>query len=207
MSTGLRRFRDPKPVVRAGERCEMCAAPIGEPHQHVVNVESRALQCTCRACYLLFTGRGAAHGKHRAVPERFRHEPRFTLADQVWDSAGIPVSMAFLFANSVAGTTVAFYPSPAGATESLLPGDAWAALVADNPDFADIEPDVEALLISRGPDGFEAFLVPIDICYELVGHVRLHWKGFDGGEKAWEVINGFFDGLRARSDVAGAVHG
>jgi len=32
----------------------MCAEPISETHQHVVNLESRALMCTCRACYLLF---------------------------------------------------------------------------------------------------------------------------------------------------------
>jgi hypothetical protein len=204
MTSGLRRFREPKPVIRAGERCEMCGAPIGDEHSHIVNVETRALQCSCRPCYLLFTSRGAAHGKQRAVPERFRHDPRFTLADSVWDSAGIPVSMAFLFVNSARRETVAFYPSPAGATESMLPGDAWSELLADNPAFADIEPDVEALLVMRGLDGFEGFLVPIDVCYELVGHVRLHWKGFDGGQEAWAVINGFFDGLRARSEK---VHG
>ena len=204
MSTGLRRFRDPKPVVRAGERCEMCAAPIIDEHQHVVNVETRALQCTCRPCYLLFTSRGASGGKQRAVPERYLYDPHFALADQVWDSAGIPVSMAFLFVNSVQAATLAFYPSPAGATESLLPAVAWAALLADNPAFADIEPDVEALLLRRGEDGFEAFLVPIDVCYELVGRVRTHWKGFDGGTEAWTVINGFFDRLRTRGDTVGA---
>jgi hypothetical protein len=207
MSNGLRRFRDPKPVIRAGERCEMCAAPIGEQHSHVVNLETRGLQCTCRPCYLLFTGSGAARGRQRAVPERYRHDPHFTLADRVWESAGIPVSMAFLFVNSAQDATVAFYPSPAGATESMLSGGAWSDLLADNPSFADIEPDVEALLINRGEEGFEAFLVPIDACYELVGLVRLHWKGFDGGQEARRVIPAFFDGLRSRSDSVGVAHG
>jgi hypothetical protein len=201
MTSGLRRFREPKPVVRAGERCEMCAEPIGDGHSHVANIENRAIMCTCRSCYLLFTAKGASHGRHRAVPQRFRHDPRFALADRVWDSAGIPVSMAFLFVNSVQDTTVAFYPSPAGATESLLPSESWSELLADNPAFADIEPDVEALLLTRGAAGFEAFLVPIDVCYELVGHVRLHWKGFDGGTEAWTVIDAFFAGLRQRSEV------
>lgn len=207
MTTGLRRFREPKPVIRAGERCEMCADPIGDEHSHVVNVESRAIQCTCRACYLLFTISGAGGGKRRAVPSRYRHDPHFALAERVWDSAGIPVSMAFLFVNSARQTTVAFYPSPAGATESMLPSAAWEELLADNPAFADTEPDVEALLLSRGPSGFEAFGVPIDVCYQLVGLVRLHWKGFDGGEEAWQVINTFFDGLRARSQLVGATNG
>jgi uncharacterized protein DUF5947 len=201
MTSGLRRFRVAKPVIRAGERCEMCAEPIGEPHSHVANIENRAILCTCRPCYLLFTQRGAGRGNYRAIPQRFRHDPHFALADRIWDSAGIPVSMAFLFVNSVQGSTVAFYPSPAGATESMLPSESWSELLADNPAFADIVPDVEALLLTRGADGFEAFLVPIDVCYELVGHVRLHWKGFDGGTEAWTVITGFFDGLRRRSEV------
>ena len=42
-----------------GERCEMCAEPIGDEHPHVVDLDSRALLCTCRACYLLFTDRAA----------------------------------------------------------------------------------------------------------------------------------------------------
>ena len=207
MSAGLRRFRDPKVVIRAGERCEMCAAPIGDEHSHVVNIETRAMQCACRPCYLLFTSRAAARGRQVAVPERYRYEPHFALADTVWASAGIPVSMAFLFVNSAQGETVAFYPSPAGATESMLPGGAWSELIADNPVFADIEPDVEALLLLRGENGFEAFLVPIDACYQLVGHVRLHWKGFDGGSQAWAVIDGFFGDLRTRSTMAGAGRG
>ena len=92
MSTGLRRFRDPKPVVRAGERCEMCAVPIADEHQHVVNIESRALQCACRSCYLLFTSHGASGGKHRAVPDRYQSLPDFELSPGQWDSLQIPVS-------------------------------------------------------------------------------------------------------------------
>ena len=48
-------------------------------------------------------------------------------------------------------------------------------------------PDVEALLDpSRGPrrDEFSCHLVPIDACYELVGRLRLLWRGFDGGPEA-----------------------
>jgi hypothetical protein len=115
--------------------------------------------------------------------------------------------MAFFFVNSVEATTVAFYPSPAGATESLLPGDAWVGLLGSNPAFGDIRPDVEALLVQRAPDGFEAFLVPIDVCYELVGLVRLRWKGFDGGQEARAAIDVFFATLRERSELVGADHG
>jgi hypothetical protein len=208
MTTGLRRFREPyqpyqpsprSPARAAGERCEMCAEPIGADHGHVVNVESRALMCTCPACRLLFTHDAA--GRYRAVPDRYLYAPSFRMSAADWDELQIPVRTAFFFRNSALGRTVAFYPSPAGATESLLPLDTWERVLAANPAVADSEPDVEALLIDRGPQGFSCHLVPIDACYRLVGLVRLHWKGFDGGQEAWDAIDGFFAGLRERSQV------
>ena len=39
----LRRVVTTRPTPLAGERCEMCAEPIGAEHQHVVNLESRGL--------------------------------------------------------------------------------------------------------------------------------------------------------------------
>ena len=51
----IRRITANRPAPVVGERCEMCAVDIGEEHQHVVNLESRVLMCTCRGCYLLFT--------------------------------------------------------------------------------------------------------------------------------------------------------
>ena len=177
----------------------MCQEPIGEEHSHVVDVENRGLLCTCRACTLLFTHEGAGHGRYRAVPTRVLHDPRFELSEQRWDEIQIPVSMAFFFLNSTIGAFSAFYPSPAGATESLLDLEAWQGVLTDNPGMATVAPDVEALLVRRTDDGFECFLVPIDACYELVGLVKVNWKGFSGGDEAWEAIDGFFEALRLRS--------
>ncbi|WP_157494148.1 DUF5947 family protein [Kutzneria sp. 744] len=174
----------------------MCARPIEHEHSHVVNVESRAILCACRPCYLLFTH--ASAGKHRAVPERYVHMPDLVGGRAWWETAGIPVRMAFVFTNSELGAPAAFYPSPAGATESLLALDSWTQLMADNPVLADLAPDVEALLINVEGETFEGFLVPIDACYRLVGLVRLNWKGFDGGTEAWREIDGFFAELRGR---------
>jgi hypothetical protein len=216
MSSGLRRFVGPqpagppvpgaareKPRAAPGEACEMCAEPIGDGHSHVVNLDSRQILCTCRACYLLFTHQGAAGGRYRAVPDRYLHDPGFRLDDASWDALQIPVRVAFFFLNSDLGRVAGFYPSPAGATESLLPLEAWADVVAANPVMTDLAPDVEALLVHRTGEGFECFLVPIDACYELVGLVRMHWKGFDGGQEAWEAIDGFFDAVRERSRPVG----
>ncbi|MGH3905897.1 MAG: DUF5947 family protein [Pseudonocardiaceae bacterium] len=205
MTGGLRRFvpgaaPPPPPPAEKIERCEMCAEPLGEWHGHVVDIEGRGLMCTCRACALLFTAKGAGGGRYRGVPERYRHAVNVPVAEMTWDSIGIPVAMAFFFTNSALERTVAFYPSPAGATESLLSLESWTDLLAAVPAMSDLQPDVEALLVHRAHDGFEFFAVPIDVCYELVGLVRMYWKGFDGGEEAWKAINEFFDGLRDRSE-------
>ncbi|MGA8118155.1 MAG: DUF5947 family protein [Actinocatenispora sp.] len=208
MTAGLRRFRTPADRPPVGEHCDMCAEPIGSEHSHVVDTQSRALECTCRGCYLLFTQPGAAGGRHRAVPDRYRHSPSFASGAALFDAIGIPVRMAFFLTSSAVERTVAFYPSPAGATESQLSTEAWRTALADNPAFGDIAVDTEALLVNRAPGGFECFLVPIDACYRLVGLVRLHWKGFDGGSEAWRAIDGYFDELRNRSErVGGEDHG
>ncbi|MET7993764.1 DUF5947 family protein [Amycolatopsis sp. NPDC005232] len=202
MTGGLRRFLTPAERPARGERCELCTEPIGIGHGHVIDLESRTIMCTCRGCYLLFTHTGAGGLRHRAVPTRYRHAARFPAGATLWETAGIPVRMAFLFYNSVQDRAVAFYPSPAGATESLLPLDTWTELLQEEPEFATVAPDVEAVLINKHDVGFEAFLVPIDVCYELVGLVRLHWRGFDGGDEAHEAIDSFFADLRARGEVA-----
>ncbi|MEV7084427.1 DUF5947 family protein [Streptomyces sp. NPDC093085] len=220
----LRVTRDrPEPV--PGERCDLCAAPSGAEHQHVVDLESRRLMCCCRACYLLFTDDGARL-RYRAVPDRYLRFDRLPLDARAWDALGIPVGLAFLFRNSAQDRTVAFYPGPAGATESELPLDAWASLVADAPELAVVRPDVEALLVRRteGPgraDGGDAkgngdgdrygdgdgpeiscHVVPIDACYELAGRLRTLWRGFDGGREARVAMDSFFERVRARSRPA-----
>jgi hypothetical protein len=211
MKGGLRRFvpgaAPPPAPTEQIERCEMCAEPIGERHGHVVDVENRGLMCTCRPCALLFTAEGAGGGRYRAVPERYRYAADVPFAESTWDAIGIPVATAFFFTNSELGHTVAFYPSPAGATESLLSLEAWTDLLAAIPALADLRPDVEALLVHKSESGFECFAVPIDACYQLVGLVRMHWQGFDGGEEAWAAIHEFFAGLRERSERVVATHG
>ena len=41
--------------------------------------------------------------------------------------------------------------------------------------------------------------MPIDACYRLVGLVRMHWRGFDGGSEAWAAIDTFFAELNERA--------
>ncbi len=89
----------------------MCAAAIGEPHQHVVDLDSRALMCTCRPCYLLFTDDRATL-RYRAVPDRYLSFPDLSVDGRAWDELQIPVGLAFLFHNSVLGPDGRVLPGP-----------------------------------------------------------------------------------------------
>jgi hypothetical protein len=196
----LARVRASRPAPGDQERCEMCAEPIGEQHPHVVDLVGRGLMCTCRPCYLLFTAEDAEL-RYRAVPDRYRSLPDFALFAGQWDELEIPVGLAFFFVNSVQGRTVAFYPGPAGATESELPLGAWGRIVDANPVLSSLAPDVEALIVrmpDRSRSAADAHLVPIDRCYELVGALRTAWRGFDGGQEARAVLDAFFADLAAR---------
>jgi hypothetical protein len=197
----LRRVTRSRPAPPSGERCDMCATPAEPDHQHIVDLQSRALMCVCRACYLLFTD-DRADLRYRAVPDRYLSFAGPGLDEQAWDELQIPVGLAFLFRNSVSDRMVAFYPGPAGATESELPLPTWNRMVARDPRLAVLRPDVEALLVRRpgsGEGAASCHLVPIDACYELVGQLRSRWRGFDGGREAHDAIDAFFSRVRARS--------
>lgn len=195
----LARIRVQRPEPSPYERCEMCAAPVADEHQHVVSLTSRALLCTCRPCYLLFTSPDA-HLAYRSVPDRYLAFP--DLPAPVWEELELPVGTAFLFLNSTLERVVAFYPGPAGATESELDLAAWDRVVAVAPALATLQPDVEALLVHAEQQRVEAFLVPVDRCYELVGTLRRLWRGFDGGSEVRQQLTAFFDAVRARARPA-----
>ncbi|MFE2376413.1 DUF5947 family protein [Streptomyces sp. NPDC059398] len=202
--SALRRIANSRPRSADGERCEMCAEPVAPEHSHVVNLESRALMCSCRPCYLLFTDEDARL-RYRAVPERYLRFDGVPLDARAWDELQIPVGLAFLFRNSVQDRTIAFYPGPAGATESELPLEAWESVIGSAPALATLQPDVEALLIRRPETGDSTcHLVPIDACYELVGRLRTLWRGFDGGSEAHAAIDAFFARVRERSGTVPA---
>lgn len=221
----LRRFtqkREPEQAPVEVEHCELCSEVIPADHRHLLDLSSRALICSCQACSLLFSDEGsggtsnasrqrrfastaAQSGetvggrKYRLVPRRYLSLVDFQMTEQQWDELMIPVNMAFIFRSSGSKHVMAFYPSPAGATESLLDLEGWELLTSSNPILDGLDPDVEALLINRVKDAREHYIVPIDACYQLVGLIRMSWKGLSGGSETWEAINGFFEGIRAKS--------
>ncbi|MDQ3889479.1 MAG: DUF5947 family protein [Actinomycetota bacterium] len=183
------------------ERCDLCSEPIGPEHRHLLDLERRQILCACRACKILFERREAGGERYRLVPERCLEIADFDLDDARWQSLRIPVDMAFFFTSTAVGRVVAFYPSPMGATESLLELEAWEDLEARNRVLAELEPDVEALLVNRARGAREHWLVPVDRCYALVGLIRMRWKGLAGGEEVWAEIDSFFDDLRREGTV------
>src|SRR5580704_2528819 len=198
----LRRFaRRPR---RQVEQCEMCSAELHTEHPHLIDLTQRRMHCACDACAMLFSGRAGT--KYRRVPRDIRRLSNFQISDAEWDSLLIPINLAFFFQNSVDSRVSALYPSPAGATESLLPLEAWSGIVQANPALNQLEPDVEALLVNRvgqarGSAPAEYYIVPIDACYRLVGLIRIHWRGLSGGTEVWQEIGNFFADLRSRSQV------
>ncbi|MFE6770908.1 DUF5947 family protein [Streptomyces fimicarius] len=183
-----------------GERCELCGEPLPEEHRHLVDTTRRSLKCSCPPCHLLFTRPGAGQGRFRAVPDRYLTDPDFALDGDGWNGLQIPVGLAFFFRNSALGRLAAFYPSPAGATESELDPATWDAVIGSTRLAGLLEDDVEALLLHAERDRpATCTLVPIDIAYELVGRMRLHWKGFDGGSEARAALAEFFDRVASRA--------
>jgi hypothetical protein len=125
----------------------------------------------------------------------------FAMDDMQWELLAIPVNMAFLQTSTSADGVRAFYPSPAGAAESMLSLEGWSQLVAENELLTTLEPDVEALLINRVSGARDHYIAPIDRCFELVGIIRISWRGLSGGKEVWERIDGFFAGLRGAARV------
>ncbi|MFF7178133.1 DUF5947 family protein [Streptomyces sp. NPDC008121] len=193
--TGLRRFTTPRPPRE--ERCELCGVPLaGERHRHLVDIDRRAMVCACGPCSQLMDRSGTDRGRFRAVPDRHLSDPEHRIDDRAWESLRIPVSVAFFFRNSALDRPVALYPSPAGATESELEEESWRRVLDATRLAALLEPDVEALLLRRHDGRTECFLVPIDLCYELVGRMRLLWQGFDGGAEARADLDALFTHVR-----------
>jgi hypothetical protein len=182
------------------ERCELCGAALSEEHQHLLNKKDRQITCACDGCVILFCGQQGAH--YLRIPRRIRRLADFHMTDLEWESLLVPINLAFFYRDASAGRVMAMYPSPAGATESLLTLSAWEALVADNPVLAQMQPDVEALLVNRTGGHRLYYLAPIDVCFELVGLMRRHWRGLSGGEEVWREIDRFFSEIEARARPA-----
>lgn len=172
----------------------MCEMPIAKAHRHLLKRETRHITCACDACALRFFA--VKDGHFALIPRDTIVLNDFQMSDAQWESLAIPINLAFFYFNSDSKKITALYPSPAGATECLLPLEHWEDLVTTNPVLKQLQGDVQALLVNRMDEKREYFLAPMDRCFELVGLIRLHWRGLSGGEEVWQKVAAFFAQLR-----------
>ena len=179
------------------ERCELCGTGIQEKHSHLLHLGERRILCVCTNCW----AQGAADPEYRPTGSRVLWLEGFDLPEDVWGRLQVPIGLAFFMQSTSTGTTVALYPSPAGATESELELEAWADLKRANPVLDSLEPDVEALVVNRIADPPQFAIVPIDECYGLVGAIKASWEGISGGAAIERAVPGFFADVRKRAVV------
>ena len=200
----LRRINAPAPPQpEPEESCEFCNVPLGARHGHVADTIDHRLMCACRPCYLVFAPDGAGGGRFRAVGEDVRRVGELLLDDVTWDALRVPVDLVFFFRQSAPGRRhPACWPSTRARGARPSPSSTCrpgTGIVAANPVLDEIAPDVEGALLRRHEGSFSAHLVPIDVCYELVGVVRSWWKGLGGGPEVWQRMAAYFDDLDHRA--------
>ena len=172
------------------ERCDLCSAPVPDEHPHLLELQTRGIACACAACAILFPSQAGA--RYKEVPRESRRLRDFTITNAQWDGLLIPIGIAFYLRDSATGRMRAYYPSPAGAIESLLELDAWNDIAGE----LVLRDDVEALVVNRLRAPHEYYVLPVDSCYRLVGLIRTKWRGLSGGDEVWTEIERFFGEVR-----------
>src|SRR4029079_1471437 len=128
----------------AVEQCELCSIRILPQHRHLLEMSTQKIVCACDACALRF--QDVVEGRFKLIPRDARALPDFAITDADWENFALPINLAFFFYSAPRRKMMAYYPSPAGATESLLPLNAWEALVGQNAHLAQVHADEGAVL-------------------------------------------------------------
>lgn len=191
--------RRPASAPAPEERCELCGVSIQDDHRHLLDLTERRIVCACEACWAMRAG----EGDYRPTGNRTVWLEDLQIPDELWASFQIPIGLAFFMLSTVTECVVAMYPSPAGATESELHFDSWNRMLELNPVLAELEPDIEGLIVNRLASPPEYAIAPIDACYGLTGTVKIAWEGISGGSGVESAISRFFAQLRERA-VTGA---
>jgi hypothetical protein len=195
----LKRFAGSRPRI---ERCEMCGTGVAAVHPHLLDRTTHAIVCACRACALLFSNQ--QEGRFLRIPPEVCAVRDLTSdgieAGLEWEALALPIDLVF-FIRRADGRLWAKYPSPAGAIESSLPVESVERALASS-SAAGMQPEVQALLVSRIAGDEAAFVVPIDECFRLTGLIRMKWRGLSGGTDVRIAIHDFFAEMRMRAGIA-----
>jgi hypothetical protein len=174
--------------------CDLCGKARGPGHPHLIELASGAVRCSCKACALLFEDAPMPGQRYRRIPDRVRAAEGLSGDDSWWSELGVPIGVAFFVRRDEGGAS-ARYPGPAGAIEAPVPAPTWNAIAERHPALGQLVPEVEALVVNRIDGARKHWFVGIDRCYELVGLLREHWRGFTGGDDVRREIDRFFDRL------------
>ena len=145
------------------------------------------------------------------MPDRYVSFPDFALTSTQWDALQIPVGVAFFFMNSTIEPGRRVLPEPGrrdgvAAVARLVGRDRrrqsriWRPAARRR----GVPGAQRRPTIGCATEQPECYLVPIDVCYELVGELRRLWKGFDGGTEAHAALDAFFDRVRDRATTGAA---
>lgn len=185
--------RGSAPASATDEVCDLCGIGIPSDHRHLLALSERRILCACEACWALRSG----DAEYRPSGMRTVWLAEFDCDQEMWGRFQIPIGLAFFMRSSTSESVLAFYPSPAGATESELDLGAWQELVRRNPELANLDQDAEALVANRLSDPHQYVILPIDQCYALVGLIKSRWEGISGGSALDQAVPAFFEQLRA----------
>lgn len=177
------------------EVCDLCGVTIPADHRHLLHLTERRIVCACEACWAMRAG----EGDYRPTGNRTLWLPDLRVPDDLWAGFQIPIGLAFFMRSTVTECVVAMYPSPAGATESELHFESWDRMTELNPVLAELEPDIEGLIVNRLSNPPVYAIAPIDRCYALTGTIKASWEGISGGSGVEHAVSGFFEDLRARA--------
>ena len=182
----------PRARTRRGDRRPHAGAPVSAPtssaatsaaptvpadHRHLLHLVERRIECVCESCWALRSGDAEYRptGSRTTVADRARAARRRLgeLSDP--DRAGL---LHGLDHRRLRGRAV---PEPRRRTESELHFSSWSRMVELNPVLADLEPDIEGLIVNRLSDPPAYVIAPIDRCYALTGTIKANWEGISGG--------------------------
>jgi Family of unknown function (DUF5947) len=173
--------------------CDLCGTSMPEDHRHLLELDERRLVCVCESCWALRSG----DAEFRPTGTRYLWLEDLDLPDDLWARFRIPIGLAFFLRTG--GGIVAFYPSPAGATESELDLGVWEELERRNPELVNLEPEAEVLIVDRLSPSHRFAIAPTDQAYRLVGLVKAKWQGISGGSELEGAVDGFFDELKGKA--------
>jgi hypothetical protein len=158
--------------------------------------------CACEACWALYSG----DAEYRPTGcGRCGWINASTVTPRRGRAFQIPIGLAFFMRSTVTGGVVAFYPSPAGATESELSLDVLGRAGRAQPVLEHLDPMPRRSSSTAPPSPTSTRSLPIDDCYALVGLIKSRWEGISGGAAIEQAVPEFFEAIRARSGGAMSV--